>query len=87
MITFPSPGAPDVDIQDILAEVKQSPDKPPPSSTNASSLGHSSAGGSSADPTEKKLSRLRKKLKQIEDLKAKRDSGMTLESNQVPLIF
>lgn len=67
-----------MDIQDVLESVKKSADKP-----SSSSSGASPAMGSSLDPTEKKLSRLRKKLKQIEDLKAKRDKGEQLETNQV----
>lgn len=38
---------------------------------------------SSADPIEKRLSRLKKKLKQVETLKEKQAKGEKLEANQV----
>ena len=43
---------------------------------------------SSSDPTDKKLSRLRKKLAQIEALKSRQEKGEKLEATQVrPLMF
>ncbi len=38
---------------------------------------------SSKNPAEKKLDKLKKKLQKIESLKSRRDSGESLEENQV----
>jgi hypothetical protein len=67
------PGAPKIDLQDVLPSTAKT--QSPPASTTA--------GSSSSDPTEKKLSRLRKKLIQIEALKLKLEKGVKLETTQV----
>lgn len=73
------PGAPKVDIQDVLPIKEQR-------------LSHNVAGptamsSSSGNPTEKKLTRLRKKLQQIEVLKKRKEDGGKLESSQVRLVL
>ena len=74
MLVIIRPGAPKVDIQDVLPAKEQhvSHDVSGPASSS-----------SSANPTEKKLTKLRKKLQQIEVLKKRKDDGEKLESTQV----
>ncbi len=71
-----SPGAPKVDLQDIISTSTE----PAPHTSPQLTL----AAGS--DPTEKKLGKLRKKLQQVESLKERRDRGEKLETNQVTMV-
>lgn len=68
-----SPGAPKVDVQDLLGQSRKE---------NLSSTS-SSLPATSTDPTEKKLFRLQKKLQQVQSLKEKLAKGEKLEANQV----
>lgn len=70
--------------QDVLAVAAYitgpSPQPHPPTGT------HTSTDKNMSSDTEKKLKNLRKKLKQIEDLKKQQESGKVLEANQVEKI-